>query len=120
MQSLATAISRKIGKPDHRDVHANSGDVGELEGRVDERTPEELERLLREHSLGSTRGPAVNQEYLGFIAILEDTRSSIETVLSELPVSVATKARLKRVVADVERAAQAYRDKSNSPRITSL
>ena len=54
------------------------------------------------------------QEYLEFVAILEDTRSRIETVLSELPVSNAVKARLKRVAADLERAAQGYRDKSNA------
>jgi hypothetical protein len=55
-----------------------------------------------------------NQEYLEFVAILEDTRNRVETVLSELPVNGATKARLKRVAADLERAAQAYRDKSNA------
>jgi hypothetical protein len=54
------------------------------------------------------------QEYLEFVAILEDTRTRIETVLSELPVSGATKARLKRVAADLERAVQTYRDKSNA------
>ena len=55
-----------------------------------------------------------NQEYLEFVAILENTRNRVETVLSELPVNGATKARLKRVAADLERAAQAYRDKSNA------
>jgi hypothetical protein len=107
MHSLATRISDKTGKLDRLDVHANSGDGGGL----DEHTLEELERLLREHSLGPMRDPAVNQEHLEFLAILEDTRSSIEAVSSELPVSVATKARLKRVAADLERAAHAYRDK---------
>ena len=33
-----------------------------------------------------------NQEYLEFVAILEDTRNRVETVLSELPVTGATKA----------------------------
>jgi hypothetical protein len=54
------------------------------------------------------------QEYLEFVAILEDTRTRTETVLSEFPVSGATKARLKRVAADLERAVQTYRDKSNA------
>jgi hypothetical protein len=55
-----------------------------------------------------------NQEYLEFVAILENTRNRVETVLSEILVNGATKARLKRVAADLERAAQAYRDKSNA------
>jgi hypothetical protein len=115
MHSLATAISGKTGKLDPLDVHpidADSGDGGAIESLLDERPLEEIERLLREHSLGSARGPTDNQEYLEFFAILEDTRSRIETVLNELPVSGATKVRLKRVAADLERAAQAYRDKS--------
>jgi hypothetical protein len=122
MHSHATRISGKTGKLDrldarpHISIDADSGDGGEIEGRP----LEEIERLLREHSLGSTRGLMDNQEYLEFFTILEDTRSRIETVLSELPVSGATKARLKRVAADLERAAQAYRDKSNSRRMTLL
>jgi hypothetical protein len=126
MYSLATRISGKTGKLDrldarpHISIDADSGDGGAIESLLDERPLEEIERLLREHSLGSTRGLMDNQEYLEFFAILEDTRSKIETVLSELPVSGATKARLKRVAADLERAAQAYRDKSNSRRMTLL
>ena len=130
MHSLAAAISGKTGKLDpldaqpHISIDADSGDSGEIVGLPDERPLEELERLLREHSLGSARGPMDNHEYLQeyreFFAILEDTRSRIEAVLSELPVSSATKARLKRVTADLERAAQAYRDKSNSSSMTSL
>jgi hypothetical protein len=56
------------------------------------------------------------QEYLEFVAILEDTRRRIETVLSEPSFSAngPMAARLKRVAADLERAAQAYRDKSNA------
>ena len=104
----------------------NVNPLGELERLLEERPLEELERLLREHSLGSAartpseglhcpkRGSMNNQEYLEFVAILEDTRNRVETVLSELPVNGATKARLKRVAADLERAAQAYRDKSNA------
>ena len=126
MHSLAAAISGKTGKLDpldaqpHISIDADAGDSGEIEGLLDERPLEELERLLREHSFCSAGGPMDNQEYLEFFAILEDTRSRIETVLSELPVPGATKARLKRVAADLERAAQLYRDKSNSRRITSL
>jgi hypothetical protein len=56
------------------------------------------------------------QEYLEFVAILEDTRTRIEAIFSELPISGATKARLKRVAADLERAVQVYRDKSNASR----
>jgi hypothetical protein len=54
------------------------------------------------------------QEYLEFVAILEDTRMRIETVLSEpsFSASRAVAARLKRVAADLERAVQTYRDKS--------
>jgi hypothetical protein len=55
-----------------------------------------------------------DQEYLEFVAILEDTRTRIETVLSELPVNGATKARLSRVAADLERAAQGFRDKAKA------
>ena len=118
MQSLAAAISGKTGKLDppkaqrQISIDADSGNSGE--DLLDERPLEDLERLLREHSLGAARGPVDKQEYLEFFAILEDTRSRIETVLSELPVSGATKARLKRVTADLERAAQAYRNKSNT------
>jgi hypothetical protein len=120
MHSLAAAISGKTGKLDpldaqpHISIDADAGDSGEIEGLLDERPLEELERLLREHSFCSAGGPMDNQEYLEFFAILEDTRSRIETVLSELPVPGATKARLKRVTADLERAAQAYRNKSNT------
>jgi len=58
------------------------------------------------------------QEYLKFIAILEDTRTRIETVLSEPSFSAngPMAARLKRVAADLERAVQTYRDKSNASR----
>ena len=126
MHSLAAAISGKARKLDPLDaqpqisIDADAGDSGEIDGLLDEHPLEELERLLREHSFCSAGGPMDNQEYLEFFAILEDTRSRIETVLSELPVPGATKARLKRVAADLERAAQHYRDKSNSRRITSL
>ena len=101
----------------------DSGEVVELrapappderESLLDKRPLEELERLLREHFLGSARGPMDNQEYLEFVAFLEDTRTRIETVFRELPISGATKARLKRVAADLARAAQTYRDKSNA------
>jgi hypothetical protein len=130
MHSLATAISGKIRKLDrldatsHVSVTADFRDSGEgvelrspappdeLESLLEKRPLEELERLLREHFLGSARGPMDNQEYLEFVAILEDTRTRIETVFNELPISGATKARLKRVVADLARAAQTYRDKS--------
>jgi hypothetical protein len=56
------------------------------------------------------------QEYLDFVAILEDTRTRIETVLSEpsFSASGAMAARLKRVAADLKRAVQTYRDKSNA------
>ena len=132
MHSLATAISGKIRKLDrldatsHVSVTADFRDSGEgvelrapappdeLESLLEERPLEELERLLREHSFCSAGGPMDNQEYLEFFAILEDTRTRIETVFSELPISGATKARLKRVVADLARAAQTYRDKSNT------
>jgi hypothetical protein len=126
MHSLAAAISGKTRKLDPLDaqpqisIDADAGDSGEIDGLLDEHPLEELERLLREHSFCSAGGPMDNQEYLEFFAILEDTRSRIETVLTELPVPGATKARLKRVAADLERAAQLYRDKSNSRRITSL
>ena len=132
MHSLATAISGKIRKlnrldaPSHVSVAADFRDSGavvesrapappdELESLLEKRPLEELERLLREHFLGSARGPMDNQEYLEFVAILEDTRTRIETVFRELPISGATKARLKRVAADLARAAQTYRDKSNA------
>jgi hypothetical protein len=132
MHSLATAISGKIRKLDrldatsHVSVTADFRDSGEgvelrapappdeLESLLEERPLEELERLLREHFLGPAGGPMDNQEYHEFVAILEDTRTRIETVFSELPISGATKARLKRVVADLARAAQTYRDKSNT------
>jgi len=46
------------------------------------------------------------QEYLEFVGILEDTRSRIETVLSDPSFSAGgrTSARLKRVAADLARA----------------
>jgi hypothetical protein len=132
MHSLATAISGKIRKLNRLDAPSlmsaaadfrDSGEgvelrspapPGELESLLETRPLEELERLLREHFLGSARGPMDNQEYLEFVAILEDTRTRIETVLSDLPVSGATKARLKRVAADLARGAQTYRDKSKT------
>jgi hypothetical protein len=100
--------------------------VEEPERLLKERPLEELERLLREHSLGSAtcipsegpycpkRGSMEDQEYLEFVVILEDTRNRIETVLTELPVNGATKARLNRVVADLERAAQRFRKKDKA------
>jgi hypothetical protein len=100
--------------------------VEEPERLLKERPLEELERLLREHSVGSEtsapskglygpkRGSMEDQEYLEFVAILEDTRTRIETVLSELPVNGATKARLRRVAADLERTAQRLRDKAKA------
>jgi hypothetical protein len=53
------------------------------------------------------------QEYLEFVTMLEDTRTRVETVLSDpsFKVSGSLAARLKRVAADLERAAQTYRDK---------
>jgi hypothetical protein len=58
------------------------------------------------------------QEYLEFVTILEDTRTRVETVLSDpsFNVSGSLAARLKRVAADLERAAQTYRDKTNASR----
>ena len=139
MHSLAAAISGKIGNPDPLDaaprmsIDADSRDSGKivepraqasldkLERLLMERPLGELERLLREHSVESAactpseglycpkRGSMDNQDYIEFVAILEDTRTRIETVLSELPVNGATKARLKRMAADLERAAQTYR-----------
>lgn len=100
--------------------------VEEPERLLKERPLEELERLLREHSVGSatcapSEGPYCpkrdsmeDQEYLEFVVILEDTRTRIETVLRELPVNGATKARLRRVTADLERAAQGFRDKAKA------
>jgi hypothetical protein len=89
-----------------------------------ERLLAELERLLREHSVGSEGCTSFEDpyrpkrgsmdEYLEFVAILEDTRTTIGTALSELRVSGATNARLKRVAADLEGAAQSYRNKSNA------
>ena len=134
MHSLAAAISGKTGKLDRLDaaprmsIDANSRDIGKI---IEPRAPaslQELERLLREYSIASAactpseglycpkRGSMDNQEYLEFAATLEDTRTRIETVLSELPVNGATKARLKRVAADLGRAAQGYRDKSDASR----
>jgi hypothetical protein len=130
MHSLATAISGKTGKLDRLDaaprmsIDAHSQDSGEIVEPREEASIDELERLLREHSAGSAartpsedlywpkRGSMDIQDHIEFVAILEDTRTRIETVLSELPVNGATKARLKRVAADLERAVQTYRDKS--------
>ena len=146
MHSLAAAISGKTGNPDPLDaaprmsIDADSRDSGKivepraqasldkLERLLMERPLGELERLLREHSVASAactpseglycpkRGSMDNQDYLEFVTVLEDTRTRIETIFSELPISGATKARLKRVAADLERAVQAYRDKSNASR----
>jgi hypothetical protein len=56
------------------------------------------------------------QEYLEFVGILEDTRIRIDTVLRDPSFSASgrTAAGLKRVAADLERAAQTYRNKSKS------
>jgi hypothetical protein len=134
MRSVAAAIWGKTRKFDRLDaavemsIDAESRHSGavieprattsldEVERLHGERSLEDLERLLREHSLRSARGSMDIQEYLEFVAILEDTRTRIETVLDELPVSGAIKARLKRVAADLERAGQAYRDKFDASR----
>jgi hypothetical protein len=152
MRSPAAAISVKTGNmcdsAVHTSVDADSRGNGEIsepraqasveeperllkerllkERLLKERPLEELERLLREHSLGSAtyvpsecpycpkRGSMEDQEYLEFVVILEDTRTRIETVLTELPVNGATKARLNRVVANLERAAQRFRKKDKA------
>jgi len=134
MRSLATAISGKTGKLDrldaapHMSIDADSRGNGEIIEPLVRASLDELERLLREHSLESAactpseglycpkRGSMDNQDYLEFVTVLEDTRTRIETIFSELPISGATKARLKRVAADLERAVQIYRDKSNASR----
>jgi hypothetical protein len=56
------------------------------------------------------------QEYFEFVTILEDTRTRVETVLSDpsFNLSGSLAARLKRVAADLERGVQTYRDKSNA------
>jgi hypothetical protein len=58
------------------------------------------------------------QEYFEFVTILEDTRTRVETVLSDPSFSAngPMAARLKRVAADLERAVQTYSDKSNASR----
>ena len=58
------------------------------------------------------------QEYFEFVTILEDTRTRVETVLSDPSFSAngPMAARLKRVAADLESAVQTYSDKSNASR----
>jgi hypothetical protein len=58
------------------------------------------------------------QEYLEFVTILEDTRTRVETVLSDPSFSASgrTAARLKRVAADLKRAVQTYQNKTDASR----
>jgi hypothetical protein len=57
------------------------------------------------------------RDYLGFVAILEDARTSICGILNDLSSrDDATASRLKRVVVDLERAIQAYREEADGAR----
>jgi len=57
------------------------------------------------------------QEYLGFVAILESARSSIDTALRDTPSASALIAlRLTQVITDLDNAIWAYREKSNTPK----
>jgi hypothetical protein len=55
-------------------------------------------------------------EYLKFIATLEQTRMSISAVLDDLSDRPDTASRLKQAVVDLENAIQAYRDKLKARR----
>jgi len=55
------------------------------------------------------------QDYRAFIALLESARSSIKAVLDDPADRSDIVPTLNRVVADLEKAIQAYRDKLNSP-----
>lgn len=58
------------------------------------------------------------QEYLGFIAILQSARDSIDEVLRDISSAASGEAssRLKRAMVDLDKAIQAYREKSNAHR----
>jgi hypothetical protein len=55
------------------------------------------------------------QEYREIIAILKEARGSIEAVLDDLTDRPDVARSLKRVVADLEKAIQTYKDKLNAP-----
>jgi hypothetical protein len=56
------------------------------------------------------------QEYLGFVAILESTRSSVDAILYDISTDArpAMDSRLRQMLADLDKAIQAYREKSNA------
>jgi hypothetical protein len=54
------------------------------------------------------------QEYLQFIAILEDARGSIKAVVDDPSDRPDVTSSLRRVVADLEKAIRAYREKLNA------
>jgi hypothetical protein len=56
------------------------------------------------------------QEYLGFIAILQSARDSIDEALRDIPPGAGVETRLKRAMADLDKAIIAYREKSHASR----
>jgi hypothetical protein len=56
------------------------------------------------------------QEYLGFVAILESARSSVDAILYDISTDArgAMDSRLRQMLADLDKAIQAYREKSNA------
>jgi hypothetical protein len=56
------------------------------------------------------------QEYLGFVTILESARSSVDAILGDISTNAGgvMVSRLRQVLADLDKAIQAYREKSNA------
>ena len=56
------------------------------------------------------------QEYLGFVTILESARSSVDAILYDISTDArgAMDSRLRQMLADLDKAIQAYREKSNA------
>jgi hypothetical protein len=54
------------------------------------------------------------QEYLGVVAILESARNSLDAALPYT--SGTTTSRLREVIANLEKAILAYREKADAPR----
>jgi hypothetical protein len=60
-----------------------------------------------------------NQEYLGFIAILENARTQIHGILPDLdndPAAGAVPSRLRAIAAELDKAIAAYREKIDATR----
>ncbi len=54
------------------------------------------------------------QEYLGFIAILENARNSLKAVVRDVSPADRVTPQLTRIMVDLDKAIQAYREKSNA------